>query len=66
MRNKVMTNLLAGQLKIAKEINTKMVNNSLLVDVMSKSSNVLFNQICSQISAKVNIQIGSKINSVKI
>lgn len=61
-----MTNLLAGQLKIAKEINTKMVNNSLLVDVMSKSSNVLFNQICSQISAKVNIQIGSKINSVKI
>jgi hypothetical protein len=65
MRNKVMTNLLAGQLKIAKEINTKMVNTSLLLDVRSKLSNVLFNQTFSQISAKVNIQIGSKINSFK-
>lgn len=61
-----MTNCIAVQLKIAKEINTKMVNTSLLLDVRSKSSNVVFNQTCSQISAKVNIQIGSKINSVKI
>lgn len=60
-----MTNCIAVQLKIAKEINTKMVNTSLLLDVRSKSSNVVFNQTCSQISTKVNIQIGSKINSVK-
>lgn len=67
-----MTNCIAVQLKIAKEINTKMVNTStkmvntsLLLDVRSKSSNVVFNQTCSQISAKVNFQIGSKINSVK-
>lgn len=60
-----MTNCIAVQLKIAKEINTKMVNTSLLLDMRAKSSNVVFNQICSQINTKVNIQIGSKINSVK-